>query len=39
MNVLNTSFCCPIGSTIINGACGCDSTGTTKVYIGATVAE
>ena len=31
----NVSYCCPLGSTIINNACGCDSTGTTKLYNGA----
>jgi len=37
INTLNLTFCCPLGATIINGACGCDSTGSTKVYIGANV--
>lgn len=31
---LNTSYCCPVGSSLINGSCGCDSTGNTKSYIG-----
>lgn len=26
-------YCCPIGSTITNGACVCDSTLATKVYV------
>lgn len=33
MNVLNQWYCCPVGSTIINQACGCDSTGSSKVYL------
>jgi len=31
----NVQYCCPVGATVINGACGCDSTGATKVYLGA----
>lgn len=30
------TYCCPVGSTIINGACGCDSTGATKAYVATT---
>ena len=31
---MNTSYCCPVGSSLINGSCGCDSTGAVKSYIG-----
>ena len=27
------NYCCPIGSTINNGACACDSTLATKAYV------
>lgn len=28
----NINYCCPVGATIINGACGCSSSGSTKAY-------
>lgn len=31
---LGNSYCCPIGSSFINGTCGCDSSGTVKMYVG-----
>jgi len=30
---LGINYCCPIGSSIINGTCGCDSSGASKLYV------
>lgn len=34
IQVNNLQYCCPKGSTLINGSCGCDSTGANKTYLG-----
>ena len=31
--MLSQKFCCPLGASVINQACGCDSTGATQQYI------
>lgn len=33
MSSQGLNYCCPVGASIINNACGCNSSGTNKTYV------